>query len=85
MQSLWILELDLMLLAVLFLALFVAVPNALAGCALLDGITLLSARRTHLGRGGLIFRGGFGVIILAQIRRATWSRAAEQLPLFRPH
>ena len=41
----------LVLLSVLFLALLVAIPNALAGRALLDGIALLSARRTHLGRG----------------------------------
>ena len=74
-----------MLFPVFVLTILVAIPNALARDTLLEGITLLSARRTHLGRGGLIFRGGFGVIILAQIRRATWSRAAEQLPLFRPH
>ena len=56
------LALDLMLLAVLVLALLVTIPNALAGRALLEGITLLSARRTHLGP---IFRGGFGFIFLS--------------------
>ena len=54
-----------MLIAVLILTLLVAVPDALAPVALLEGITLLSARRTHLGRSPSIFRGGFGIVILS--------------------
>ena len=50
-------------LAVFVLALLVAIPNALAGRALLDGIALLAARRTHLGRGlGIILLGGVLVV-----------------------
>ena len=56
----------LMLFAVFVLTILVAIPNALAGRTILEGVTLLSARRTHLGRrGGPISRGGFGIIILS--------------------
>ena len=55
----------LMLLAVFVLAFLVAIPNALAGRTLLEGITLLSARRTQLlGRGGPILHSGCGIILL---------------------
>ena len=57
-----------MLLVVTLLTVPVAIPNALARRALLDGITLLAARRTQLGRGGPIFIGVlviFGFIILS--------------------
>ena len=55
-----------MLLAMFVLTLLVAIPNALAAATLLEGITLRFARRTQLGRGGpIIFRAGFGVIILS--------------------
>ena len=55
-----------MLFAVLVLTILIAIPNALARRALLEGIALLSARRAQLGcRGGPIFRGGFaGVDII---------------------
>ena len=43
------LALRFMLLAVLVLTLLVAIPNAFAPGALLDGITLLSTRRAELG------------------------------------
>ena len=56
----------LMLLPVFVLTILVAIPNALAGPALHEGVTLLSARRTHLRRGrGPTFRRGFGFIILS--------------------
>ena len=62
-----------MFLAVLALAFFVAIPNTLAGCALLEGVALLAARRTHLGCGP-IFLGGalviFGTIIVSLRRFA---------------
>ena len=63
--------LPLMLLTVLVLAFLVAVPNALARRALLDGITLLATRRAQLlgCRGGPIFRVGFVGIIIRLIRR----------------
>ena len=55
------LALLLMLLAVLVLTLLVAIPNALAPVALLEGITFLAAGRAEfLGRG----RGLFGPIFL---------------------
>ena len=40
-----------MLPSVMLLTILVAIPNALAGRALFEGITFLSARRTQLGRG----------------------------------
>ena len=55
-----------MLLPVLVLAVLVAIPNALAGPALHEGITLLTARRTQLlgwGRWGPVFRVGFTVFL----------------------
>ena len=58
----------LMTLAVFILTFFVAIPNALAGRALLDGITFLSTRRALLGRGGPIFRVGFGFVIVPSHR-----------------
>ena len=54
-----------MLLAMFVLAFLIAIPNALAPAALLEGITLLFARRTQLGRGGPIFHVGFGIVILS--------------------
>ena len=51
-------------LPVLVLTFLVTIPNALAGPALHEGITLRFARRAQLGRGGPIFRGGFGIVIL---------------------
>ena len=55
-----------MLLPVFVLTFLVAIPNTLAGHTLLEGVTLLSARRTHLRRGrGPTFRRGFGFIILS--------------------
>ena len=47
-----------MLLPVLVLTVLVTVPNALAGPALHEGITLFAARRTQLLGWGLVFRGG---------------------------
>jgi len=47
----------LMLLTMLVLTFLVAIPNALAPIALLEGVTLLSARRAQLVR-GLVFLGG---------------------------
>ena len=57
----------LMLLPVFVLTILVAIPNALTGRTILEGVTLLSARRTQqLGRGrGPTFRRGFGFIILS--------------------
>ena len=53
----------LMLLPVFVLTFLVAIPNALAGRALLDSVTLLAARRTQLGWGPVrvvfVFRFGF--------------------------
>ena len=46
-------------LAVLVLALLVAIPNALAPVALLEGVALLFARRTQLGRGLILLVVGF--------------------------
>ena len=55
-----------MLLAVLVLTFLVTIPNAMAAVAHLEGVTCLSARRTHLlGRGGPIFRVGYGFILLS--------------------
>ena len=59
-----------MLLVVTLLTIPVAIPNTLAGRALLDGITLLFARRTQLGRGGPTFRRGTGTVILS-LRRVA--------------
>ena len=54
-----------MLLPVFVLTILITVPNALAIPTLLEGITLLFARRTQLGRSP-VFRGGaFGFIILS--------------------
>ena len=55
-----------MLLPVFVLTVLVAIPNALAGPALHEGIAFLSACRTQIGRGGPIFIGvgGFVIIIL---------------------
>jgi len=49
-----------MLLPVFVLTILVAIPNAIAGRTILEGVTLLSASRTQqlLGRGP-VFRGGF--------------------------
>ena len=52
-----------MFLPVLVLTVLVTIPNALAGPALHEGITLLTARRAHHGFGPIL-RGGFVVIIL---------------------
>jgi hypothetical protein len=54
----------LMLLPVFVLTILVAIPNALARRALLDGITLLAARRTRQLGLGPVFRGGFGATVL---------------------
>ena len=53
----------LMLLPVFVLTFLVAIPNALAIPTLLEGVTLLFARRTHLRRGP-VFRDGFGFFII---------------------
>ena len=60
-----------MLLTMFVLTLLVAVPDALAPVALLQGITLLSARRAQLlgCRDGPSFRGGFAGIIIILFRR----------------
>ena len=54
-----------MLLAVFVLTILVTIPNAEAPVALLEGITLLAARRTHLGRGlilvGILVISGFNL------------------------
>ena len=70
------LALFLMLLAVLILTLLVAIPNAQAPIALLQSITRLSARRTHLlARFGPIFRVVcFGVVLLSFRRFAERHR-----------
>ena len=70
-----------MLLPAFFLTHRVAIPNALAGRALLDGITRLSARRTQLlGRGGgPIFRVGFGGIIILPLRGCAKRHGTELL------
>ena len=52
-----------MLLAMFVLTFLIAIPDTIAGGALLDGITLLTARRTQLGWGP-VFRRGFDFIIL---------------------
>ena len=44
-----------MVLAVFVLTFLVAIPNALAGCTLFEGIAALTARRTLIGR-GLVLR-----------------------------
>ena len=65
--------LDLVLLAVFVLAFLVAVPNALAPVAQLDGVTLRAARRTQLGRGwdlNLLVLGVFGSDLLSFLRFA---------------
>ena len=69
-----------MLLAVLVLAFLVAIPNAKAAVALLDGITLLAASRTQqFGWGGPIFRGrGFGGIIILPLRGIAERHGAKQ-------
>ena len=54
-----------MLLPVFVLTFLVAIPNALAGPALHEGITLLAARRTQLLSWGPVFRVGFGFIVLS--------------------
>ena len=46
-----------------FLTILAAIPHALAGPTLHEGIAFLSARRTTHLRWGPVFRGGFGVII----------------------
>ena len=67
------------LLAAFVLALLVAIPNALAGRTLFEGVAFLSARRTELlGSGGPIFRGGFGIVILPFCRFA-WRNRVELL------
>ena len=60
------LALLLMLLPVFVLTILVAIPNALAGPALHEGITRLFARRAELGRGLVMF----GFIILSFHRLA---------------
>ena len=64
-----------MLPPVALLTVLVAIPNALAGRALLEGITFLAARRTQLGR-GLILLGGLGIGILP-FRRFAERHGAE--------
>ena len=72
------LALLLMLLPVFVLTVLVAIPNALAGRALLEGITLLFASRTQqFGRGGPIFRGGFGFIIFLSFPRFSERHRTE--------
>jgi len=66
----------LMLLAMFVLTFLVAIPNAHAPVALLEGVTLLSASRTQLGRGGPIFLGVFGVILLS-LRRIAERHGAK--------
>ena len=68
----------LMLLAVLVLTFLITIPNTLAPVALLEGITFISARRTQLGRGGPIFLGGGGFIILS-FHRFTERHGAKLL------
>ena len=67
-----------MLPPVFVLTVLVAIPYALAGPALHEGITLLFASRTHLGRGGPIFRVGFGIISLS-LHRFAERHGAELL------
>ena len=71
------LALPFMLSPVTILAILVAIPNTLAGCTLLEGITLLSARRTQFSRGPVV-HGGFGFIILP-FRRSAERHGAELL------
>ena len=59
------LALLLMLPPVFVLTLLVTVPNALAGPALHEGVTLLAARRTHLGRAGPTFCVWLGTVLLS--------------------
>ena len=66
-----------MFLAVFVLTFLVAIINALAGRTLLDGITLLTARRAELGWGP-VFRIGFGFII-RPFRRFTERHGTELL------
>ena len=47
------------LLSVLVLTVLIAIPNALAPVALLEGVALLFARRTQLGRGLILLVVGF--------------------------
>ena len=51
-----------MFLTMFVLAFLVAIPNTSAPVALLEGITLLSARRAHRGP---VFRGGVVIVILS--------------------
>ena len=66
----------LMLLAVLVQTILVAIPNAPAPSAHLEGTTFLSARRTHFGWG--IFGGGLGFGILS-FRRFSERHGSELL------
>ena len=68
-----------MVLPVLVLTLLVAIPNALAGPALHDGIALLAARRAQLLGWGPVFRVGFGFIIILSFRRFSERHGAELL------
>ena len=67
-----------MLLPVFVLTVLVAKPNALAGPALHEVITLLAARRAQLGR-GLIFLLGVGITILPVHRLLAERHGAELL------
>ena len=68
----------LMLLAVMVLTILVAIPNALAGRALFEGITFLFTPRTQLGRGP-VFRGGFFGFIILSFHRFAERHGAELL------
>ena len=69
----------LMFLPVFVLALLVAIPNALAGPALHEGVTFLSARRTHLGRGGPPFRRGFVILSFRRIAERQRTKLLSSL------
>jgi hypothetical protein len=71
------LALFLMFLPVFILAILVAIPNALAIPTFLEGITLLSARRTHLGRSLTLL--GILVIFILSFCRFVERHGTEQL------
>ena len=71
--------LNLMLLPVSVLAFLVAIPNAHAIPTLHEGITLLAARRTQLGRGCRIFHVGFDFIVILSFCRCAERHGAELL------
>ena len=68
-----------MFLTMFVLAFLIAIPNALAGRALLDGITLLAASRTHLGRVGPTFCVWLGTVGLLSCHRFAEGNRIELL------